>query len=414
MHNQRTFRAVTRREFLKDSVSGLGLVAFSGFAPAFLTSTAKAGVGAPETGRPILVLIQLAGGNDGLNTCIPFQDDAYYNLRPDLAIRKGSLQLTDNLALHPSCAGMERLWKDGQMSIIQNVGYPNPNRSHFRSTEIWETATDSDTIGTTGWLGRYFDNACDGAGHTDPLALHLGDEAPGHFISNEQHSIFGLPARGKLRQRDKDELSLLDKLTQAPTDTQTGDYLQHMVMDSIVTEKRVQQIVDRYRPMTAYARNSFSQSLQRVAAMIAAGMETRVYYVSQGGYDTHANQLNSHANRLNELSTGLQALQNDLAKHKLDNQVLSVVFSEFGRRPKQNASQGTDHGAAAPLFMLGGNLSTNLLGNQPNLVDLHNADLKHEFDFRQVYASILRDWFQADPSLVLDGHFAPLPILRPA
>jgi len=415
MNNLRTLNATTRREFLKDSLSGLGLVAFSGFAPSFLTSTARAGVAAPETGRSILVLIQLAGGNDGLNTCIPFQDDEYYRLRPDIAIKEGRRQLTDELALHPACSGMERLWKDGELTIIQNVGYPNPNRSHFRSTEIWETATDSDIIGSSGWLGRYFDNACDGAGRTgDPLALHLSNETPGHFMSDEPHSVFGMPPRGRFAPKNRDELTLLEKLTQAPVASQSGDYLQHMIMDAIVTERRVQQIIDRYQPMVRYKNDSFSNSLQRVAAMISAGLETRVYYVSQGGYDTHANQLGGHAARLSQLSAGLDAFQRDLKKRRLDDQVLTVVFSEFGRRPQQNASQGTDHGAAAPLFMMGSNLTTNLVGDAPDLTRLQNADLRHQTDFRQVYASVIRDWFQADPSLVLDGAFDPLQILKRA
>ncbi|GHC07850.1 DUF1501 domain-containing protein [Cerasicoccus arenae] len=412
MKNQYTPIAVTRREFLRGSMGGLGLVAFSGFAPSFLTSTARADVARPETGRQILVMIQLAGGNDGLNTCIPFQDDMYYNLRPDLGIKEGYRPISDFLALHPNCAGMERLYKDGNLSIIQNVGYPNPNRSHFRSTEIWETATDSDIIGRDGWLGRYFDNACDGDGHTssDPMALHISDDTPGHFMSEKPHSIFGMPARGRIRKKNEDELALLEKLTQAPSASDTGSYLQHMMMDAIVTEKRVQNIVDRYKPQAKYQGN-LGQSLQKVAAMIAAGLETRVYFVAQGGYDTHANQANGHSQRLGELSNALHAFQQDLIKHKLDDQVLTVVFSEFGRRPQQNGSQGTDHGAAAPLFVMGRNLQTPLLGEVPDLQNLQNNDLRHEYDFRQVYASVIQDWFKADPSLVLDGQFDTLPII---
>lgn len=413
MNNRNTPVAVTRREFLKSStMNGLGLVAFSGFAPSFLTSTAAAQVARPETGRQILLLIQLAGGNDGLNTCIPFQDDEYYRLRPDLGIKDGYRPISDLMALHPSCGGLERLYKDGNLSIIQNVGYPNPNRSHFRSTEIWETATDSDIIGRDGWLGRYFDNACDGAGHTeeDPLAMHITNETPGHFLSEKPHSIFGMPSRGRSRKKNDAELALLEDLTEAPMQTDTGNYLQHMMMNAIVTERRVQEIVDGYKPQANY-QGGLGQSLRKVAAMVAAGLETRVYFVSQGGYDTHANQAGGHANRLGELSNSLNAFQQDLQKHGLDDQVLTVVFSEFGRRPQQNGSIGTDHGAAAPLFVMGKNLQTPLLGNAPDLMNLQNKDLRHEYDFRQVYATVIQDWFQADPSLVLDGQFETLPIL---
>lgn len=412
MKNAQTPFAVTRREFLRNSMGGLGLVAFSGFAPSFLTSTARADVLKPETGQKILLLIQLAGGNDGLNTCIPFQNDEYYNLRPNLGIKEGYRQISDQIALHPSMDGMERLFKEGNLSIVQNVGYPNPNRSHFRSTEIWETATDSDIIGRDGWLGRYFDNYCDGDGHTsdDPLAMHISNETPGCFMSEKAHSVFGMPARGRTKSKDDDELALLESLTQAPMQTESGAYLQHMMMNAIITERRVQEMVDRYKPQANYQGN-FGQSLQKVAAMVAAGLETRVYFVAQGGYDTHANQLGGHASRLRELSQGLDAFQQDLKKHKLDDQVLTVVFSEFGRRPKQNGSQGTDHGAAAPLFIMGSGLQGGLMGNAPDLLDLQNNDLRHEYDFRQVYATLLQDWFKADPTKVMDGQFETLPII---
>lgn len=413
MKNRSTPIAVTRREFLKSStMSGLGMIAFSGFAPSFLTSTAAAQVARPETGRSILLLIQLAGGNDGLNTCIPYQDDEYYRLRPDLSIKEGYLPVSDLIGLHPSCGGLERLFKDGNLSIVQNVGYPNPNRSHFRSTEIWETATDSDVIGRDGWLGRYFDNACDGAGHTvdDPTAIHVSNEMPGSFLSEKPHSIFGMPARGRSPNGKDSELELLESLTQAPLETESGGYLQHVMMNAIVTERRVQDIVERYKPQANY-QGSLGQSLRKVAAMVAAGMETRVYFVSQGGYDTHANQAGGHAQRLSELSNSMQAFQQDLQKHGLDDQVLTVVFSEFGRRPQQNGSQGTDHGAAAPLFVMGKNIQTPLLGRAPDLMNLVDKDLPHEYDFRQVYATVIQDWFQADPSLVLNGQFDSLPIL---
>lgn len=412
MHNQSCIHPVTRRDFLRHSMGGLGLLAFSGFAPSFLAQTAQAKVAAPEKDRRILVLLQLAGGNDGLNTCIPYADDAYYNLRPELGIRDGR-KLTDTLALHPSCDGLETLWKDGNLSILQNVGYPNPNRSHFRSTEIWETATDSDTYGHTGWLGRYFDNACDGQGAAQggPVALHLGDELPGQFLSEGTHSIFGMPAYGKGRKRNEQEMALLENLAQTPLPTSNGDYLSHVMMDTLVTERRVQNVFDQYKPMTSYSGDALAQSLKKVAALIASGLETRVYFVSQGGYDTHANQAGNHARQLSQLSGALNAFQRDLAKHKLDDQVLTLVFSEFGRRPAQNASQGTDHGTAAPVFLLGSSLQQPVFGGPPDLVNLQNDDLRFETDFRSIYATVLADWFESDPTRVLSGNFARLPLL---
>ncbi|MGF1484858.1 MAG: DUF1501 domain-containing protein [Opitutales bacterium] len=421
MKNQNTPLPVTRRDFLRRSTfGGIGLLAFSGYAPLFLTRSAYAQVPRPEKDRSILVLIQLAGGNDGLNTVIPGSDDRYFNLRPQLAIREGTHAINDDLAFHPACAELAGLHHEGKLSIIQNVGYPNPNRSHFRSMEIWETATDSDVIGHYGWLGRFFDNACAGTPSTDPVGLHISGETPQAFLAEANHSLFGLANAGRARRGSRrgqdaadsdDENALLKQLASASGDDPNTSFLQHTLMDALVTEKRVQQILAGDQPEATYPGGRLSQSLQGVAALIAAGLETRVYFVTLGGFDTHANQAGSHQNLLTELSGAMQAFQQDLEARKLDGQVLTMTFSEFGRRPNENAGGGTDHGTAAPLFVMGSGLKAPLLGAAPDLNLRRGQDLQYTTDFRQVYATVLEKWLQAPSGEVLGQPFETLPFL---
>ncbi|MGF1450415.1 MAG: DUF1501 domain-containing protein [Opitutales bacterium] len=419
MHNQNTPLPVTRRDFLRRTAfGGIGLLAFSGYAPQFLTRSAYAQVPRPEKDRSILVLVQLAGGNDGLNTVIPVSDDRYVNLRPNLGIREGTHPINDDLAFHPGCEALARLHRDGKLSIVQNVGYPNPNRSHFRSMEIWETATDSDVIGHYGWVGRFFDNACAGTPSEDPVGLHVSGELPQAFLAEQNHALFGLQSGNARRRRNAGNLSkgsddnaLLKQLAGASGNDSNSSFLQHTLMDALVTEKRVQQILTADRPEASYPGGRLSQALQGVAALIAAGMETRVYFVSLGGFDTHANQANAHANLLTELSGSMQAFQNDLEARGLDGQVLTMTFSEFGRRPNENAGGGTDHGTAAPLFVMGRQLGDSLVGDAPDLNLSRGQDLTYGIDFRQVYATVLERWLQAPSTEVLGESFDTLPFL---
>lgn len=406
---------LTRREFIRGA-SGLGFLAFSGVAPAFLARSAMAQTPAPERDRSILVIVQLAGGNDGLNTVIPYTDDRYYNLRPTLGLKNNLLELNDNLALHPACQPLHELYGEGKLSIVQNVGYPNPNRSHFRSTEIWETASDSDTFQREGWLGRYFDNECAGSPETesvdaDPSAIHVGDMIPQTYLSLESHSLFGMKPYGKFdRGQDPADLAY-EKLLQADHIEGNASYLQHTMMNTLVTERRVEKIIGKYKPQAAYPATKLAQSLKRVAALIHADMETRVYFVSQGGYDTHANQLNNHQRLLTELSTSMSAFQKDLTAHSKDDQVMTMTFSEFGRRPAENGSGGTDHGTSAPLFVMGSKVKGGLLGQTPELVTDATKDLTYSTDFRGVYSSVLDKWLEADSSKILGDKYEHVPFV---
>lgn len=405
---------LTRREFIRQATGGsLGFLAFSGFAPAFLVRNAQAQNPAPERDRSILVIIQLAGGNDGLNTVIPFSDDNYFKLRPKLGLRQNLLPLNDELALHPSLRELHRLFESGQLSVIQNVGYPNPHRSHFRSMEIWETASSSDAYRSTGWIGRFLDNNCSGAPElSDPTAIHVGHSLPQAYLAKKAlSSTFGVKAHAFRRKNNRSADQAYQALLQSERLKGNANYLQHTMMDALVTERRVEKRIAQYKPNVAYPGSPLGQSLKRIAALIHADLETRVYFVSQSGYDTHANQLNRHARLLAELSQSMGAFQRDLAASQKEDQVLTMTFSEFGRRPSENGSSGTDHGTAAPLFIMGKKATGGLLGNPPNLNLNPGQDLQFSVDFRSVYATVLDHWLEANANQILDDDFARLPFL---
>jgi uncharacterized protein (DUF1501 family) len=415
--NQNSFLPSTRREFLSMSGKGIGLLAFSQFAPSFLVQSTRAAAPAPEKDRSILVLVQLAGGNDGLNTLVPFEDADYYRLRPTIGIPKDkALRVSNTLGLHPSCTAMHGLFNDGKIALVQNVGYPNPNRSHFRSTEIWETASNSEEFLGTGWVGRFMDNACAGMpteGH-DPVGIHITSGLPQSFLGATDHSTFGMqPNLGNRRENEENRRLLEAMATAAPASTDGGaaTFLKHTLMDALVTEKKVQRVLGEYKPGAAYGGNPFANSLRSVAALIAAGMPTRVYFVSLGGFDTHSNQAGQQANLLTQLSEGLAAFQKDLEAHQLGGQVMTMTFSEFGRRPSENESRGTDHGTAAPLFVMGSRIKGGLHGTAPSLKLERNQDLTFSTDFRQVYATMLGQWLECPADAVLGGKFAPLSLV---
>ena len=401
----------TRREFLVNGSRGIGLLAFSRFAPVFLTRSVLAQAPPPEKDRTILVLIQLAGGNDGLNTVVPLEDPNYYRLRPRLGLGASEIiGIDDRFGFHPNMTELAELFHEGKLSVIQNVGYPNPNRSHFRSTEIWETASGSDDFLSSGWMGRFLDCGCgemSGAGSNDPEAIHVTGQVPQSFSSAKPHSFFGMNPRHRPRTRN-DNRELLQELARNQSEFGNLGFLQQATMDALITEERVQIIIRDYRPLSEYPSSRLGRSLRHVGALIAQGLETRVYFVSQSGYDTHTNQQPTQARLLGELSAAMAAFARDLEAHGLHRQVLTMTFSEFGRRPSENDGKGTDHGTAAPLFVMGTELRDRIVGNAPDLDLDRKQDLAFSTDFRSVYATVLDRWLSCSSSDVLGGVYPHL------
>ena len=429
----------TRRAFL---TKGLTMLAAGGTVPTFISRTAFA-VGDPfdvkqtqaDSGvdGKILVVCQLSGGNDGLNTVIPFGDDEYYRARPGIGIGGDqALKMTDFLGLNPELTSLMDLYNDGRMALVQGVGYPNPDRSHFRSMDVWHTANPKVEAIRSGWLGRFFDNQCGGIDPKgqpiDPTAtgdpqsgISLGESNP---IAMQGETTMPLSLEDvndyKYKGPGDDALSQLHLDTDGKADdplTEEGqlDFLTRTAMDAQVSSDRVLKAVNSHQPPVQYPRGKFGDGLRMTAAMIKGHMPTRVYYVSLGGFDTHAGQLGRHGRLMREFAQGIGAFMADMQQQGNDERVAVMTFSEFGRRVKQNASGGTDHGAAAPMMFFGKRVNPGIVGNHPSLTDLDQGDLKYGIDFRSCYASVLHQWLDCDAETVgriLGARFDALPLLR--
>lgn len=435
----------TRRQFLRTSVLGGALAST---VPLFLEKTflcldtmAAATPGQISTGKDgtILVVLQLAGGNDGINTLVPFGDDAYYKARPHIALPKNDiLKLSDYAGMHPKLTGLHSLYGEGHLGVIQGVGYPNPNRSHFRSTEIWQTASDSNRNVSEGWLGRYFDSCCQGS---DPatVGVAISGQTPQAFASTSPKGIaFSNPEQFRYMSEAANDPASADRFMRqmnSPSDAgpssmsensggsigmidgpgasdgSTAEFLQRTALGAQMSSDQILQITRKTKSTVNYPASQLGNSLNLVSRLIAGGLPTRVYYVSQGGFDTHANQLPSHDRLMTDLNAATASFVADLKSQGNFDRVLMISFSEFGRRVSENASGGTDHGAAAPLFVLGGGVKPGLYGNYPSLTDLHDGDLKFNTDFRSVYATALEKWLGAPSEMVLGKKFPLLPFI---
>jgi uncharacterized protein (DUF1501 family) len=432
----------TRREFLRSTVLGSAL---SWTVPTFLANTfstlqADAADATTQiaTGKDstILVVLQMAGGNDGLNTVVPFANDYYRKARPRLGLaEKELLKVNGEIALHKGLSGFKDLYDAGQLSIVQGVGYPNPNRSHFRSTEIWQTASDSEKFERYGWLGRYFDNTCAGCDPT--VAVTLGRQMPQAFAAKNPKGIcFDNPANYRFQKADRpgpgemdtteESYRKLNEPDEMPMDNSGGtigalagaaapggsplDFIERTALDAQISSDKVREIASRVENKATYPASQLGNSLKMVAKLIGGGLPTRVFYVSQGGYDTHTNQPGTHERLLTDLGNAVKAFVEDVKAQGNFERVLVMTFSEFGRRVAENASQGTDHGAAAPLFIVGKKVKAGLLGKYPGLApgDLYQGDLKFTVDFRSVYAGVLEGWLKTKSQPVLGRRFEPL------
>ncbi|HMD03115.1 MAG TPA: DUF1501 domain-containing protein, partial [Candidatus Baltobacteraceae bacterium] len=382
-----------RRVFISRS---LGIAVLGGTMPSFFAREADAqalpALGSTLDPSNVLVVVQMGGGNDGLNTVIPFGDDGYHRVRPTIGIADAVvLKIDDRIGLNPVMTGMSELYKEGHLAIVQGVGYPNPNRSHFEATQIWETASPERPV-STGWLGRYLDKVVPaGAAATQTTTglftgVTLGDQVPAAMIA----AHVDVPAIGALNtfgyNTGKDAASkqtagvLYDGAK--PGQSPYLELVQNTARNALHGGDALKAKIASYKALAEYPKDPFSQQLALAAQIIGSNVGTRVIFVSIGSFDTHAGQRAQQDRLLGYLSNGLLAFYKDLDAHGVAGNVLAMTFSEFGRRVAQNASNGTDHGTAMPLFVLGGKIKGGVYGEHPSLTDLDHGDLKFATDFR--------------------------------
>jgi uncharacterized protein (DUF1501 family) len=413
----------SRRKFLATvsaaaSAVSAGLVSLAPRAPGFLLESAAYGAD-QRAGERILVVVQLSGGNDGLNTVVPYADEAYRKRRPSLALGTGNvLKIDDAIGLHPSLRGMAKLLENRQLSIIQGVGYPNPNRSHFESMDIWHTAHTQPQQRASGWLGRAFDAQRDSRlSAVDPPGLHLGEEdQPLALAASDVPS----PSVRSLNQfrletgRDERQRNTIQAATSMPRGNASEllKFVQTRATSALEVSRRIESAVHAYQTPIQYPGTALAEKLKRVAQLIDAGLGTRVYYVALDGFDTHSEQERAHAGLLQQVSDALAAFAEDLQAHSQLDRVMTLVFSEFGRRVEENASRGTDHGAAAPVFLVGNRVRAGLIGEHPRLDDLQDGDVKFHTDFRAIYAALLTKWLGWSAAPVLGEGFEPADVLQ--
>ena len=410
----------TRREFLRTGLLG-GSLCWT--MPAFLSRTmqslhaeADGALIQGVTGRDgnILVVLQLAGGNDGLNTVIPLGNDEYRKSRPTIGVPEASiLKLDPQTGLHPSLSGLASAYQEGHLAVVQGVGYPNPNRSHFRSTEIWATAVDSNKSSNTGWIGRYFDNACSGCDAS--VGIAMASQMPQALTASVPKGVLYQGGGGGGKKKNKKSggaKAKADGSMMMEEDDDAGqaggsigmlngpgnlgklsalDFLERTEMDAKVSQQEIAQASGKAKNSVPYPGTRLGQNFAMVSRLIAGGMPTRIYYLSLGGFDTHTQQAGAHERLLKEMGDAVAAFLSDLKAQGNLGRVSLMTFSEFGRRVKENASGGTDHGAAAPMFLAGGGIKSGLLGQMPSLApqDLFDGDVKYNTDFRSVYATVL-------------------------
>jgi uncharacterized protein (DUF1501 family) len=399
----------TRRQFLATALKGSALVSFGWTVPGFLRRTALAAAAAGSNAERVLVVIQLSGGNDGLNTVVPFGDDLYAKNRPTLRIpAEQVIRIDDHAGLHPSLAGFGKLLEAGQLAVLQGIGYPNPSRSHFRSMDIWQTANMGERLPGDGWLGRAISRPELRREGTLP-AMHLGSgKLPLALVGRtaEVPSIASLEDY-KLRPGAAGR-ELLSGVAAAPRGDASLQFLQRSTLDAYTSSNRIEELVRKYDTPIEYPASALGQRLKLVAQLIDADFGTRIFYTSLDGFDTHANQAATHTNLLRELGDAVQAFLDDLGHHGHRDRVAVMTFSEFGRRLKENGSRGTDHGAAAPMFLAGGKVRSGAIGDHPSLADLDDGDPKFRVDFRSVYATVLERWLGCPSGDVLGGSFPQL------
>lgn len=409
---------MTRREFM---IKGTSLFATIGLGVPLLLGKDGHAIQSEEAraeGTTSLVVVQLSGGNDGINTLIPYGLGGYYDARPMLRLGESEvLALNGSIGLHPSLTGLFKYYEEGKLAIVQGVGYPNPDRSHFRSMDIWQTA-EPDKLSYSGWLGRYVQSSLKKV--SNPLkAVQVGSFANVAF-NEEDVNVPVIQTLDSFRLLDpKTPRADQNRLTQAFLEMydpqRQGSHLQvtcRKGADAYDSVEAIQSLAATYQTKVEYPKTGIGRDLQLAAKMLAGRSGTRVFYVQLGGFDDHAQEKDQHARLLKDLDQALEAFQLDLQVQGLEENVATVVFSEFGRRVKENGSGGTDHGTAAPMFVLGGKIRGGLYGAYPSLTNLDAVgDLKYEVDFRSVYSTLVDGWLRGDARSVVGDAYESLPIL---
>jgi uncharacterized protein (DUF1501 family) len=398
--------AIHRRTFLAGAASA-AVVASTARVPKIWAAANR--LAFREESERILVVIQLSGGNDGLNTVIPYGDDAYHRSRFATRIAEQAvLKIDDYIGWHPSLLGFAERQDLGKLCVVQGVGYPNPNRSHFESMDIWHSAGLTPPH-RTGWIGRWFDAQAAGQGTNSVPGLHVGDEPLPLAMSGLSVMVPSLKSIDSLRVASDATVAaaLGDLPAHGETKHQLVDFLASSRNAALQASRRLESLGTGTDAPSGYPRTDLARKLGFISKLIAIEFGPRVYYVTLGGFDTHSQQAEAHAALLSELGGALSAFHRDLDERGFGERVLSVAFSEFGRRVKENGSAGTDHGTAAPLFIAGPKVPAKL-GKYPSLTDLDNGDLKFNVDFRSVYAALLDDWLGIDSQSILGEKFSPI------
>ncbi len=387
-----------RREFLQIG----SLATASLMMPKFLKAFESKNMVPP--GNKVLVVIQLSGGNDGLNTVIPVRNDIYYKERPKLGIQKEqSLLLTDEVGINPALAGFKNLYDDGSLGILNSVGYPNPDRSHFRSMDIWQSGVNSNEYVNTGWLGRYLDAQCNGCSKLtqalevdDILSLALKGENNKGLAVKDPKRLFNTSHSKYFKDINADHQK----------GEETVDYLYKTISDTLSSADYIFEQSRLHPSSQIYTATELGKNLKTIASLILSDINTKVYYVSLGSFDTHVNQENQQKRLFTELDGALTSFVKDMKDNNRFQDVMLMTFSEFGRRVSQNASGGTDHGTANNMFFVSGGLKQKgLLNAMPDLNDLNEGDLKHKVDFKDVYATMLNKWLGADDKKILGKQY---------
>jgi uncharacterized protein (DUF1501 family) len=394
-----------RRDFLKNTALASGAFLI----PSFLKPL-EAMATADMTGYKNLVIIQLSGGNDGLNTIVPYGNDIYYQKRNTIAIKQPEIIALDDMqGLNPNLSSLKEIYDQGWMSVINSVGYPNPDRSHFRSMDIWQTGSSADQFLTTGWIGRYLDANC--AVNKDPYTAVEVDDTLSLAMKGAKMKGIAVQNPAKLYQNTREPFfkKLVDEHTDAHLNEDNLGYLYKTMIETYSSADYIQHTSKTYNTTAQYPQSAFAKQLKSVAKFINSGLKTRVYYVSLSGFDTHTQQQNQQGRQLKVYGDAVAAFIKDLKQAgKLDD-TLVMTFSEFGRRVEQNASDGTDHGTANNIMIFGGKLKkAGIYNSAPNLAQLDNGDLKYEIDFRDVYATLLDRWLNVNNSRILNRNFAGL------